>query len=55
MRIERINLTWWRWLLEPFCWFAGHDSHTFPGAPTTDYVGVYCIRCGAHWNYAQSK
>ena len=48
-------LTWWRRrLLEPVCWVMGHDAHTVPASVTEDYIGVYCLRCGAHWNYAES-
>lgn len=51
-RLERLA-PWWRAPLELVCTFIGHDFVTFPGSPTEDYCGIYCLRCGAHWNLAK--
>lgn len=40
------------WLFELRCLASEHDTHTVPAAPIEGYAGVYCLRCGAHWNAA---
>lgn len=51
-REGRIPLRWYFPLLEPYCLLVGHDVHTVPAMPTEDFVGIYCLRCGACWNLA---
>lgn len=52
VREVRFPFSRFAWLKEVICVLHGHEEHCVPASATEDYVGTYCLRCGAHWNHA---